>query len=198
MKRLTTLLLFLATAIAIQAIKPWKLGIEGGMNVNNFKVNKELFTSDNRLGWFVGPKFKVNIPVVNIGFDIAALYNHNDLDRIYSQDLSGNNEAYQKTMHMLAIPLNVRYSLGISKVFAIYFAVGPQFNWNFESDVKETFDDVLDFEDYYFDLNAGMGIGLFNRLEVGFNYNIALGEMGRVDGVKLKGNAWNVRMSVYF
>ena len=200
MKRLTTLLLLLCSLLALQAAKPWKFGLEGGMNVNNFKVNKTLFTSDNRLGWFVGPKFKVNIPVVNIGFDVAALYNHNNLDRIYipGQTSGTIEEAYEKTMHTLAIPLNVRYNLGLSKVFAFYFAAGPQFNWNFKNDVKDTIKDVVSFEDYYFGINAGMGIGLFDRLEVGFNYNFALGEMGKIDGVKLKGNAWNVRMAVFF
>ena len=89
----------------------------------------------------------------------------------------------------------------------IYVAAGPQFGFNI-GDKKFSFSNANDYKmkDSNLSLNLGAGIRLVSHLEIGFNYNIALGKTGEfneVDGAKNlvgngKANAWQISAAYYF
>ena len=194
MKRLFTILLVAAFSFHAAADKPWKLGVEGGVSLSKVSAKSEVLSSDNRVGWFVGPKIKFKVPVLGFGCDAAVLYRYNDV-----KYLSTDNNYYKNTAHMLAAPVNLRYDFSLGKVLGIYIATGPQFNWTMKEKVSDAnVKDMIDLRDYYFDWNAGAGIELFKHLQIGVNYNFPLKDMGKVNNVKLKGQTWNARVAYIF
>ena len=196
-KIFTTIVLMAAMLVAIPAKAGINFGIKGGYNITNFSFSEDVIAKDNQQGFFIGPSLKIGIPVLPIGFEIAALYDQRDAKL-------GGEKISQKSIN---IPINVRYELGLGDMAGIYVAAGPQFGFNI-GDKKFSFSNANDYEmkDSNLSLNLGAGIRLVSHLEIGFNYNIALGKTGEfneVDGAKNlvgngKANSWQISAAYYF
>ena len=196
-KIFTTIVLMAAMLVAIPAKAGINFGIKGGYNITNFSFSGDVIAKDNQQGFFIGPSLKIGIPVLPIGFEIAALYDQRDA-KLEGEKIS------QKSIN---IPINVRYELGLGDMAGIYVAAGPQFGFNI-GDKKFSFSNANDYKmkDSNLSLNLGAGIRLVSHLEIGFNYNIALGKTGEfneVDGAKNlvgngKANAWQISAAYYF
>lgn len=196
-KIFTTIVLMAAMLVAIPAKAGINFGIKGGYNITNFSFSEDVIAKDNQQGFFIGPSLKIGIPVLPIGFEIAALYDQRDA-KLEGEKIS------QKSIN---IPINVRYELGLGDMAGIYVAAGPQFGFNI-GDKKFSFSNANDYnmKDSNLSLNLGAGIRLVSHLEIGFNYNIALGKTGEfneVDGVKNlvgngKANSWQISAAYYF
>src|SRR5574344_1193499 len=194
MKKIFTTVVFMAALlVAIPAKAGVNFGIKGGYNITNFSLSNlsDNVAKDNQQGFFIGPSLKIGIPVLPIGFEVAALYDQRDAK-------ADGEKISQKSIN---IPINVRYELGLGDMAGIYLAAGPQFGFNI-GDKKFSFSNANDYEmkDSNLSLNLGAGIRLVSHLEIGFNYNIALGKTGEfneVDGVKNlvgngKANSWQI------
>ena len=199
-KIFTTIVLMAAMLVAIPAKAGINFGIKGGYNITNFSFSKDVIAKDNQQGFFIGPSLKIGIPVLPIGFEIAALYDQRDA-KLEGEKIS------QKSIN---IPINVRYELGLGDMAGIYVAAGPQFGFNI-GDKSFSFDDVADYKlkDSNLSINLGAGVRLVKHLEIGFNYNIALGKTGEINvidgaGEALgingngKANAWQISAAYYF
>ena len=199
-KIFTTIVLMAAMLVAIPAKAGINFGIKGGYNITNFSFSKDVIAKDNQQGFFIGPSLKIGIPVLPIGFEIAALYAQRDA-KLEGEKIS------QKSIN---IPINVRYELGLGDMAGIYVAAGPQFGFNI-GDKSFSFDDVADYKlkDSNLSINLGAGLRLVKHLEIGFNYNIALGKTGEfnvIDGAgealgingNGKANAWQISAAYYF
>ena len=199
-KIFTTIVLMAAMLVAIPAKAGINFGIKGGYNITNFSFSGDVIAKDNQQGFFIGPSLKIGIPVLPIGFEIAALYDQRDAKL-------GGEKISQKSIN---IPINVRYELGLGDMAGIYVAAGPQFGFNI-GDKSFSFDDVADYKlkDSNLSINLGAGLRLVKHLEIGFNYNIALGKTGEfnvIDGAgealgingNGKANAWQISAAYYF
>ena len=203
MKKIFTAIMFMAAMmVAIPANAGLNFGIKGGYNITNFSLSNlsDNVAKDNQQGFFIGPSLKIGIPVLPIGFEIAALYDQRDA-KLEGEKIS------QKSIN---IPINVRYELGLGDMAGIYVAAGPQFGFNI-GDKSFSFDDVADYKlkDSNLSINLGAGLRLVKHLEIGFNYNIALGKTGEfnvIDGAgealgingNGKANAWQISAAYYF
>ena len=199
-KIFTTIVLMAAMLVAIPAKAGINFGIKGGYNITNFSFSEDVIAKDNQQGFFIGPSLKIGIPVLPIGFEIAALYDQRDAKL-------GGEKISQKSIN---IPINVRYELGLGDMAGIYVAAGPQFGFNI-GDKSFNFDDVADYKlkDSNLSINLGAGVRLVKHLEIGFKYNIALGKTGDINvidgaGEALgingngKANAWEISAAYYF
>ena len=199
-KIFTTIVLMASMLVAIPAKAGINFGIKGGYNITNFSFSEDVIAKDNQQGFFIGPSLKIGIPVLPIGFEIAALYDQRDA-KLEGEKIS------QKSIN---IPINVRYELGLGDMAGIYVAAGPQFGFNI-GDKSFNFDDVADYKlkDSNLSINLGAGVRLVKHLEIGFNYNIALGKTGEINvidgaGEALgingngKANAWQISAAYYF
>ena len=196
-KIFTTIVLIAAMLVAIPAKAGINFGIKGGYNITNFSFSEDVIAKDNQQGFFIGPSLKIGIPVLPIGFEIAALYDQRDA-KLEGEKIS------QKSIN---IPINARYELGLGDMAGIYVAAGPQFGFNI-GDKKFSFSNANDYEvkDCNLSMRLGAGIRLVSHLEIGFNYNIALGKTGEfneVDGAKNfvgngKANSWQISAAYYF
>lgn len=149
-----------------------KFGVKGGLDVQDMKFNENVFNTENKLGWFVGPTLQVSLPVSGLGVDIAGLYD---------QKTTEVNGVSIKQKYIL-VPVNARLKFGLGSSAGIYVAAGPQFAFNVgDKDFKlnkegqELAQSTFQLKKSAFSINLGAGAYLSEHLEIGFCYNIALG-----------------------
>lgn len=168
----------LALLSFIPASAQFSWGLRGGLNlVNNdiTKVTKESAASkDSYTGFFIGPMAEVQVPIIGIGVDVAALYSQKGIEL---PDTTMKNQSF-------SIPLSLKYSLGLGNFAAVYFAAGPQFDFKI-GDLNTKFkdgDEVKDFalEKSSWSINVGAGVKLINHIQAGVNYNIPVSKEGAV------------------
>ena len=198
MKKIFTLVtLVVALFAANTANAQLKFGLKGGLNITNMSFDSDVVAQSNQEGFFVGPTVKFSIPVVGLGFDLAALYDQRDA-KIDDTTVS------QRSIN---IPLNLRYNIGLGDLASVYLAAGPQFGFNVGSKnigfVNE--ESNFKFKDSNLSVNLGAGVNLISHLEIGFCYNIACGKTGEfqvlegvTNAVKAKNNSWQISAAYYF
>lgn len=202
LRRICMLLLLLPLTAAAKV----RVGVEAGVNVNKVVFNKDLFTSDNKMGFFAGLKLCATVPGIGIGFDLAALYSRKTAEIISQSDIWGNI-ADDKHLNYLEVPVNLRWNIG-PEALGIYLATGPQLDWYIGNrtlgNIYSNYSTV--FEDQVFTWNVGAGVMLLKHIQLGFTYNIPVTKTGSirdsfsktVSVENLKSHTWQVRLNYYF
>ena len=167
-------------------------GITGGYNLTQLKLKGDMkhnFNSDNRNGWFVGAKANLGL-AFGFGLDGALLYSQQKMN-VSDDDFYSKSE----TQRTIAIPLNLKYSIGLGKYLNIYAATGPQFDfclnnnsWDITSpDYTGTFDR----EKVTTSWNIGAGTRIMKHLDLGIVYNMGISKVGKTVLKNLTGdNVW--------
>ena len=167
----------LALLSFIPASAQFSWGIRGGLNfVNNdiTAVSGESATNkDSYTGFFIGPMAELQIPIIGIGVDVAALYSQKGFE--VTDEETMKNQA-------LAIPVSLKYSLGLGNFAAVYFAAGPEFDYKI-GDLNCKFQDGNDVKEFALEqstwsINVGAGVKLINHIQAGVNYNIPVSKEG--------------------
>ncbi len=191
-KIFSALMLMACLCLAIPAHAQLQFGVKAGLNVSKVSVSKEIFSPDNRTGFFFGPTAEATIPLLGLGIDVSALYNQYGVD----------TEEGSTMKKSIEIPVNVKWTFGFSSVVGAYLAVGPQFGFNVG---HKWFRDVCEFKKKSTSFNVGAGLKLFGHVHVGANYNFAVKDNGimvkddngtYVDGFKQ--NTWQVSLAYMF
>ena len=178
MKR-TLIVCSLALLSFIPASAQFSWGLRGGLNLVNNDItqfsedaakNKDTYT-----GWFFGPMAELQIPVIGIGVDVAALYSQKGVELPDTSTMKNQS---------LSIPLSLKYSLGLGNFASVYFAAGPQLDFRI-GDLNQTFDDGEDVKEFALEkstwsINIGAGVKLINHIQAGINYNIPVSKDGAV------------------
>lgn len=200
-KLITAAMLLMAMAWTTAAQAQVQFGLKGGLNVTNMSLSKDVVESSNQCGFFIGPTLKFTLPIIGLGVDASALYDQ----RSAKISESGTNTGEQTIkQEQIAIPINLRYGVGLGSMASIYFFAGPQFGFNVGDKEKK-----LDFGEWQlkssnFSVNVGAGVMLVKHLQLSANYNIACGKTGDVtvgSTVKAatgKANAWQIAAAYYF
>ncbi len=191
-KIFSALMLMACLCLAIPAHAQLQFGVKAGLNVSKVSVSKEIFSPDNRTGFFFGPTAEATIPLLGLGIDVSALYNQYGVD----------TEEGSTMKKSIEVPVNVKWTFGFSSVVGAYLAVGPQFGFNVG---HKWFRDVCEFKKKSTSFNVGAGLKLFGHVHVGANYNFAVKDNGimvkddngtYVDGFKQ--NTWQVSLAYMF
>lgn len=188
-----------------------KLGVKGGLNVSNLKLNNDVYDTSNRAGFFIGPMVKVTVPITGLSFDVAALYDQKDAKVKVADDVVGG--AYTTTtikQKFIDIPVNVRYGFGLSSLANIFLFAGPQWginvgNKNFKWDKSTSYS----LKKANFSVNVGAGVTFFSHLQASVNYNIECNKSGKMDTgsvdsngnpvvVKGRNNTWQIALGYWF
>lgn len=202
-------LLFLPLSAGAQGIK---LGVKGGIAVDKLTFNREVFNTNNRLGFFVGPILKVSA-VPGWGADLSALYSETSANLLPATD--GAPVTTLKHRCVL-VPLNLRYTVGLGSGNGVSLFVfgGPQAAFPVGNDIH-TFDEARHrvktwrLRDSAYSLNLGAGLRVLS-VEVTAHYNQSLGRTGDVEwsdapgdvsttfrsATKLRG--WQLALTYYF
>ncbi len=175
----TLIVCSLALLSFIPASAQFSWGLRGGLNlVNNdiTAVTKESASSkDSYTGFFFGPMAEVQVPIIGIGVDVAALYSQKGVELPDTSTMKNQS---------LSIPLSLKYSLGLGNFAAVYFAAGPQFDFRI-GDLNTSFNDGNEVKDFALEksswsINVGAGVKLINHIQAGINYNIPVSKEGAV------------------
>lgn len=204
------ILVSLAAALLLLVAAPVRaqvdFGIVAGLNVNKAKFHNvgDNINSDNRCGWYVGPKIVVTLPIVGLGIDASVQYSQRRINGGYEDEL-GNRYDESTYYKSIEIPINVRYGFGSPSLVYAFAFTGPQFgftvggkNW----DWKDT--DQYRFKSSYLTWNAGVGLRVLKHFEVTAGYNFALNRMARryidedIRSGSFKGNSWQIQVAYFF
>ena len=194
-----------ALAFAMPSQAQIKFGIKGGLNVDNINLKhaQANVSAKNRTGFFAGVTADVTIPLAGLGADIAVLY-----DNKVVGISDGVNEA-NKTLHYIDMPINAKYTVGLSSLASVYVATGPQFSWNVgDRSWKPTnINQDWELKKSEFSWNVGCGVTALSHVRVGYNYNIALGKTAEITPLgtvtsavkgKLKNNTHQISLTYLF
>ena len=166
---LLSILLCLGMMLPVQAQLQW--GVKGGVNLSTASFNKDVFKSDNRAGFFIGPMIDFKLPILGLGFDGAFMFSQ----RKFAYDERNNGASGTIKQNGFDIPINLKWSIGLGNMLAVYLAAGP----NFFFDIKAS-DRIFSKKAANVGINLGGGLKLLNHLQLGFCYNIPLGRSGDI------------------
>ena len=203
MKKVIALVVLAAAMTLTAQAQGIKFGVKGGLNITKMTFSKDIVSSDNKTGFFVGPSLKLSLPL-GFGADIAALYDERSADvtgvssTSYPVSTASTETIKQKSIQ---IPLNLRYNIGLGSMAAVYLAAGPQFGFPVSDKVYDTKFGEYRLKDANLSINFGAGLTLMGHLELGVTYNLAAGKSGEFkdwNDVDTHNNAWQISAAYYF
>lgn len=172
----------LGTAVPVNA--QFNFGIKAGVDVDRLSFNEDLFDSDNRAGFTGGVMIEFTAPIINLGFDLSAMYVRRNSQFMHNNDIVKNNRDY------IEIPLNLKYKLevpAIARIIAPFVTTGPSVAFltsrkHIESAYKNNEVDVA--------WNFGFGIELLRKVQLAASYGLGLTKtLQNIPGVNLNGTS---------
>ena len=210
MKKALSLMVLAASLLPMsEADAQVKFGVKGGWNLSSLKLNDDMFTSDNKNGFFIGPMMKVSLPLTGLGFDIAALYDQREAKMRYASDVTGSDLSRRTTIKQktIDVPVNLRYSIGLASMANVYFFGGPQWSINV-GDENFKWDSVSSYtlKKNTLSFNIGAGLTFLQHIQASVNYNIEASKSGKMeierlddgDWVKGRNHTWQVSLGYWF
>ncbi len=210
MKKVLSLMVLAASLLPMsEADAQVKFGVKGGWNLSSLKLNDDMFTSDNKNGFFIGPMMKVSLPLTGLGFDIAALYDQREAKMRYASDVTGSDLSRRTTIKQktIDVPVNLRYSIGLASMANVYFFGGPQWSINV-GDENFKWDSVSSYtlKKNTLSFNIGAGLTFLQHIQASVNYNIEASKSGKMeierlddgDWVKGRNHTWQVSLGYWF
>lgn len=187
-------------------------GVTAGMNLTKMKVSNngsKLFDSENRAGWFVGPKVNLSL-IAGFGLDGALLYSQMKYNTSYTAEAYANSTySTSETVRSLSVPINLKYSIGLGSIANVYLTTGPQFDFMMGDKDSDFVGNVLNTsfeqENMTTSWNVGAGVKLLSHLDVGVGYNFGLSDaakqtiqvLGNATGVNLPTTSTNIRANTF-
>ncbi|MCD8474744.1 MAG: PorT family protein [Bacteroides graminisolvens] len=211
-KWITLFTVTVCLAMAMPAKAQIKFGVKGGLNLASASLSDAWDAkgnADNYTGFFIGPMVDITIPIIGLGVDGALMYSQKGAKISFDDDLGSTTFKQQG----IEIPVNLKYSIGLGSSASIYFAAGPSFFFNMNSDDDLTFNSEtgsLDYDKSEVSLNLGAGVKLLRHLQLGVNYNMGLTDSAKakidspssawdaINGESYKSKMWQVSVAYLF
>lgn len=201
--------LLLSVLMALPSSAQVKFGLKGGLNVTDMSLSSEVFDASNRAGFFIGPTVKVSLPLTGLGIDGSVLY-----DQRSAKIENNTGETQTVKQQQVAIPINLRYGVGLGSLANVFLFAGPQVGFNVGDDDYSWHDtSTYSLKKSNFSVNVGLGATLLSHLQLTANYNIACGKtadvtlwktvdeaIGQTTGLKSKSrnNSWQIALAYFF
>lgn len=182
----------------------FKFGLKGGLNVSSVRLNSSVFDGSNRAGFHVGPTLEFTLPLGWLGLEISALY---DTYKVAMEgvDENGNLTKPSSTLRYVDVPLNVNAGFGLGSFAKIFISTGPQIAFSLGD--SKILDYKYDLKNSLFSWNAGLNVRLFKHYQVGYTYNVGIGNTAELSAKdvnplklseKLKNSTHKITLSYYF
>lgn len=177
---------FVATSFNANAAGPLKFGIKGGVTVNDFKFNEDIFKADNRCGYTVGLMTKFTAPIINIGFDASVMFTHRvaKVDGVTVLGMDGvQYEVFDGSIKSdyIEIPINFRWDIGlpvIGKFVTPFLTTGPDFSFLVS---KQNVSNAWKKHTFDFAWNFGFGLMFVNKVQLHASYGLGLNNAASSD-----------------
>ena len=182
----------------------FKFGLKGGLNVSSVRLNSSVFDGSNRAGFHVGPTLEFTLPLGWLGLEISALY---DTYKVAMEgvDEFNNPTKSSSTLRYVDVPLNVNAGFGLGSFAKIFISTGPQIAFSLGD--SKILDYKYDLKNSLFSWNAGLNVRLFKHYQVGYTYNVGIGNTAELSAKdvnplrlseKLKNSTHKITLSYYF
>ena len=172
----------MALAAAVPGQAQFHFGIKAGLDVDRLSINSKLFDSDNRAGFTGGVMIEFTAPIINLGFDLSAMYVRRNAQFMVANNIVKNDRDY------FEIPLNLKYKLevpAIARVITPFVTTGPSVAFltsrkHIEKAYKNNEIDVA--------WNFGFGVELFRKVQLAASYGLGLTKaLENVPGISISG-----------
>ena len=187
----------------------FRFGVKAGLNLNklDFKNLENSLDPDSGLGYTAGVVADFHIPVIGLGFDASLMYTRmNSGGEISTVDASGKvveEQVFAK--NFIELPINVKYKFSLPVVgsfLAPYIYTGPSFAFKLDKNTLE----YVKSKTCQIAWNVGLGIELFNHLQVGASYGFGINNIvektnfGGINAevLKVKNNYWTISAAYLF
>lgn len=194
------LLLLLSSASVSAQVK---FGVKGGVGYTDMSVDGDYDTGGS-IGFFIGPTVRVSLPLGGLGVDASVLYDWRET----KLSVLGGDTKRSVSEHSLAVPVNLRYDIGLIPSVSLYVAAGPQFNFAVGNRIHSFYNGSGGWRSASsaVSVNVGVGVMLSGQTQIGINYNIACGKSGEVidaygyggDGAEGRINVLQASLAYYF
>lgn len=219
MKKIILSLVLLVSFVGAQTASAFSFdwGVTGGYNLTKLKIDNQskFFDTNGNSGWFLGVKGNVGL-IAGFGLDGALLYNQ--MKYATTADFGLDAVTISETSRSFAIPINLKYSIGLGKLANVYVTTGPQFDFALgdknDKDNATLIVSTFEQENMTTSWNVGAGVKLFKHLDLGLSYNFGLSKAakqtldvvgGTTVGVTLpyefnsvKANTFKIQATYYF
>lgn len=202
-KRILSLVIMLSVVVLGASVSTVdakiRFGIKAGVDVVDHKINGDLLSTENRLGFQVGPSLEFGLPIVG-GLEMSLLYGHKEYKTEFKEA-----DATLSDYNYLTLPLNLkkRWDLGLA---GIYIYGGPYATMKLSGgDFKfKEFEEDIEAKNFGVGLNFGAGVSLFSHVDIGLQYRVDLTDRYSTDSPNLenfsdkKYQSWSVGLTYYF
>lgn len=167
-----------------------RFGVRAGVNVNHLSLSGH-GAGDNCAGFTGGIMAEINVPVIGLGFDVAAQYARLSADNEIAENKTPNYET--EHFDFLQVPINLKYKIqipAVSRIVAPYLFTGPTLNFNFSGhDTFKTFQTGW---------NVGLGVELIRHLQLGASYCFGMGNVYKDHGSHGRNSYWTATVGWLF
>lgn len=191
-----------AMFLAIPANAQFKFGPKVGMNISTLSLGGDLsktFKSENISSFTGGLMAEFTVPIIGIGLDASVMYTRK------GSTLKEVTTGISKDQHAdyVEIPINLKYKFSlpvVGSVLAPFVYAGPSFGFK----VGDNFEDQYKDKSFETAINVGIGVELFNHLQVSGQYGWGLGKAMEIDNNYLntalngKSRAWTITAAYLF
>lgn len=183
-----------------------KFGAKANIDVGDHKISTKMLNTKNRMGFSVGPTMEVGIPVIGLELDASLLYGYKKFsveEKEKQADIS--NYSY------ISVPVNLKKRFGlVPRVVGIFVSAGPYANLRLgggnlkiKDEAKNTYN-KFKAKNFEMGINAGLGVNLISKLDVGIYYRCKLtdnysADKGDIGNLKDKNyQTWSVGATYFF
>ena len=157
-----------AMFLAIPANAQFKFGPKVGMNISTLSLGGDLsktFKSENITSFTGGLMAEFMVPVIGVGLDASVMYTRK------GSTLKEVTTGASKNQHTdyVEIPINLKYKFSlpvVGSVLAPFVYAGPSFGFK----VGDNFEDQYKDKSFETAINVGIGVELFNHLQIAGQY----------------------------
>lgn len=203
--RILAVAIIALSMISIPSFSQVKFGVKGEVGLNSLAFSSNMFTVEHMNAFKVGPSIEFIHPTVGLGLEGSLLYSN---EKMTVKDFVLDQTLFEVANHNITLPINLKYKLAISSPFKVYLAAGPYLQFNVAGDefdwekIAEGVRDTFEEKNFGAGLNAGLGIELFNSIQLGVNYRLTLTDNYAVnlpDWELLNENKgfWSISVGVY-
>lgn len=197
----------LIMAFGVSANAQIKFGAKAGIVVNDLKFDKDIVSTDNRVGFTGGLMMEVNIPIVGLGVDASVMYVRRSSEISYMVANANGDETLNSDKinnDYIEVPINLKYkfSLPIAGNFvAPYLFTGPSFAFLTS---KEAIGDAVKNKKFDLSWNFGAGVQILNKVQIGASYGLGLTKAAEAvsdakgAGVDVKNRCWTITAAYLF
>jgi len=183
-------LLFISCTTVVNA-QLIRYGLKAGVDVSEHKINSDLLSVKNRVGYQIGGVLQINESLTGLGVETGLQYGN----KSYTMNVD-ESVAEISDLNYITVPVMLRKSFSISGLTGIYVKAGVFGNMKISGgDLKFPEGDEsrkIEQNGFQAGLDTGVGVSLLNHLEIGMQYRYKFSDTYNKKDIEKGSNLYNI------